>query len=55
MVSKDFFSTITVPSKNILRDKNKYTLNYSFDNSYSSHEFSNLVLNSNLENGNMIK
>ena len=55
MITKDSFNNVTLPSKNILRDDDGHVFQHNFDNTYSQNEFSNLVLNSNLENNNMIK
>ncbi|WP_252239008.1 hypothetical protein [Clostridium sp. VAP51] len=55
MITKDSFNNVTLPSKNILRDNDGHVFQYNFDNTYSQNEFSNLVLNSNLENNNIIK
>ena len=55
MVSRDYFSNI--PSKNVLREtetKNKNLSEESFSN-YTANSLDNMILNSNLENQNIIK
>lgn len=53
MLDKETISNLNISGKNILKDK----LEYSFNNCYSpnSNEFSNLIINSNLNNENIIK
>ncbi|GAA0079315.1 hypothetical protein UT300005_36940 [Clostridium sp. CTA-5] len=55
MLNKDYWKNINISGKNILRDNQQNTLNNNFNNIYSNNEFSNMILNSNLENGNLIK
>lgn len=55
LVSRDYFSNI--PSKNVLREnknKNKNLSEESFSN-YTANSLDNMILNSNLENQNIIK
>ncbi|VYU14238.1 hypothetical protein [Clostridium tertium] len=52
MVSKDYYSNI--PSKNILKDNEKNNLSEKI-NETNINSLDNMVLNSNLENQNLIK
>lgn len=55
MISKNYIDNIPEPTSNILHDSTKKNLtNLSSDNC-SYGEFNNLILNSNLDNSNMIK
>lgn len=53
MLDKETVSNLNITGKNILKDD----IGYSVNNCYTpnSNEFSNLILNSNLSNGNIIK
>ncbi|WP_192875383.1 hypothetical protein [Clostridium taeniosporum] len=55
MITSNSFNNVTLPSKNILRDNEEHFFKHNFTNTYSQNEFSNLILNSNLENNNIIK
>lgn len=55
MINSSFFNNVTLSSKNILRDEKEQFFQHNYDNTHSLNEFSNLILNSNLENNNIIK
>lgn len=53
MIDRETASHLNIVGKNILRDDSKYSVN-SYYEPYSN-EYSNLILNSNLSNENIIK
>ena len=53
MVSRDYFSNMT--SKNILRESKNKNLSEELFSNYSNNSLNNIILNSNLENKNLIK
>ena len=55
MINSDSFNNLNLSSKNILRDDEDHSFQHNYDNIHSQNEFSNLILNSNLENNNIIK
>lgn len=54
MLDKETISNLNITGKNILKDNLEYSINNT-NYSPNSNEFSNLVLNSNLNNENIIK
>lgn len=52
MISKDYYKQ--VPSKNILNETDSYLSN-SIQNEFSDNALNNMIINSNLEDGNSIK
>lgn len=55
MISKNYINSIPEPESNIIHDSNQNNLtDLSSDNCFYE-QFNNLVLNSNLDNSNMIK
>ena len=53
MVSRDYFSNI--PSKNIVRENKNKNLSEDLFSNYSNNSLDNIILNSYLENKNLIK
>lgn len=53
MLSKEIASTLNISGKNILKDNIRYSINNSYDS--NSSELSNIIINSNLTNENIIK
>lgn len=53
MVSKDYFSNM--PSKNVLREYKNKNLSEELFHNYTDNSLDNIILNSNLENNNIIK
>jgi hypothetical protein len=55
MIDRSYFNTIQDTNINILHNSNNDNLTNILSNSYSKSEFNNLILNSNLDNSNIIK
>ena len=55
MIARHYFNTILDTNTNILHDSDEINLTNVLYNSYSKNEFNNLILNSNLDNYNIIK
>ena len=53
MVSRDYFSNI--PSKNVLREDKSKNLSEELFSNYKDNSLDKMILNSNLENQNVIK
>jgi len=53
MVSKDYFSNMT--SKNVVREYKSKVLSEDLFSNYTDSSLDNIILNSNLENNNIIK
>ncbi|SFU47647.1 hypothetical protein SAMN04487886_103615 [Clostridium sp. DSM 8431] len=53
MLNKEMVSTLNISGKNILKDNTSYSINNIYDS--NSNELSNIIINSNLTNENMIK
>lgn len=55
MINQNTFTNLNIPGKNILKDETKRNLNDIFSTSNSSPEVDNYIINSNLDNGNIIR
>lgn len=55
MINENYFNTIPVPKNNILHDYKEHNLTDLSNNTYSENEINNLIINSNLDNLNIIK
>ena len=55
MINKNYIDNIPEPTSNILHDSTKKNLTSLSSDNCSYGEFNNLILNSNLDNSNMIK
>lgn len=55
MIDKHYFNTILDPNVNILHNSAEANLTNVLFNYYSKNEFNNIILNSNLDNYNIIK
>ncbi|MBU5455684.1 hypothetical protein [Caproiciproducens sp. MSJ-32] len=53
MINKNYLKNI--PAKNTIREENKRVLSEDLSNTYSSDLLSNMILNSNLNNDNIIR
>jgi len=53
MLNKEIISNLNITGRNILKDDVEYSINNSYNP--DPNEYSNLILNSNLSNDNIIK